>query len=186
MASYTGLVHIGYALLGFSSITVIGWHGSALVLFAYGIAITAVLILFDIIIQRSGVFLVDSFGGLGTRMPVYTALLTVALLACTGVPGFAVFMGMFLCFSGMFQVNPLFPGIALGGVILTVIYLIRFLSRSVWGPLPYQWKELADINLKETLLVVPCLIVIIVFGFYPQPLLTIINQSLIQLIGIAP
>ena len=107
MIAYSSVNHMGYALLGMASLNVIGFNGAALQMINHGIITGALFLLVGVIYDRAHTRDVNAFGGLGSKLPVYTGIMTLACFASLGLPLLSGFVSEFLCFLGSFQVATL-------------------------------------------------------------------------------
>ena len=61
--------------------------------------------------------------------------------------------------------------------VLAAIYILWMYQRTMTGPVREQTRNMPDLKARELWAVGPLIALIIVFGFYPQPLLNIINPA---------
>jgi NADH-quinone oxidoreductase subunit M len=105
-------------------------------------------------------------------MPVYAAILLVVAFSSAGLPGLNGFVGEFLILLGAFKVSPWMAIPAVPGIIIAAIYLLRMLRSVLFGPLDKEENQsLTDLNLRESLSMVPILVFIVFIGVYPKPFL---------------
>src|SRR5690606_12141465 len=72
----------------------------------------------------------------------------------------------------IFQVNTWFAIFATSGVILSACYALWLYRKIIWGALEKEsLRGILDLNAREVLTLVPLVILTIVFGFYPAPIL---------------
>ncbi|MCK4772932.1 MAG: hypothetical protein KAT18_08425, partial [Candidatus Latescibacteria bacterium] len=69
-------------------------------------------------------------------------------------------------------VNPWLAVFAVPGIVIAALYLLRMLRGVLFGPLDKEENRvLTDLDLRETLSLVPILIFIVLIGVYPKPFL---------------
>jgi NADH-quinone oxidoreductase subunit M len=68
--------------------------------------------------------------------------------------------------------------IAVIGVVLTAGYILRMVQRMFLGEFKPKWDHLTEINLRETVAVVPLLILTIALGVLPRLLIDPISATL--------
>jgi NADH-quinone oxidoreductase subunit M len=129
---------------------------------------------------------INGFGGLGTQMPRYTTVFSLALFAALGLPGLSGFVGEALVFVGAFSVYKTVTIVSAIGIVLGAAYVLWMLQRVFLGPANEKYADLPDISRRELVSVVPIGIVVILFGVYPPPLIDMIKTSLVHLIGMIP
>jgi NADH-quinone oxidoreductase subunit M len=67
--------------------------------------------------------------------------------------------------------------IATFGIVLAALYILIPVQKALHGPTTAGNESLPDLNLREKLAIAPVIAVIIALGFFPSPLLNIINPA---------
>tara|TARA_B100001123_G_C14395706_1_gene664659 strand:- start:151 stop:522 length:372 start_codon:yes stop_codon:yes gene_type:complete len=107
----------------------------------------------------------------------------ILVLGAVGLPGTSGFIGEFLVLVGAFQKNYLVGILALVGVILAAAYMLWLYKRVIFGKIKnLDLKTLKDLNFSEMSILVLLAFVILVLGFYPQPILDTMSVSVDNLI----
>jgi len=91
--------------------------------------------------DATGTTRLADLGGLGGRSPVFAGAFLVGGLSMVGIPPLSGFFGKFLIFRTGIEAVAATPtlggvlvvGVLLGGAVLTVVYVTRAWSSSVWG-----------------------------------------------------
>ena len=108
----------------------------------------------------------------------------VFALAGLGLPGTSGFLGEFLVLTGAFQKNYLVAMLATFGVVLGAAYMLWLTKRVIFGVTKNdQIKNLKDMNKSEMLMLIILALLVILFGFYPVPLMETLNVSVDNLIN---
>ena len=68
------------------------------------------------------------------------------------------------------------------GIVLAALYILIPVQKALHGPTTPGNENLPDLNLREKFAVGPVLAIIIALGFYPAPLLNVINPVAAQVI----
>ena len=68
------------------------------------------------------------------------------------------------------------------GVIITAAYYLWTIQRMFLGPVNDKYKDLKDVNWRERITLYPLAAIMIVLGFYPMPILDLMNKSLFNLV----
>jgi NADH-quinone oxidoreductase subunit M len=111
------------------------------------------------------------------------AIFTVLMLANMGVPGLNGFVSEFLVLLGTFITHRWWAVVAILGVIVAAIYMLWAYQQVFHGvPKPEDAKT-RDLSWLERLVVAPLIILIVVLGVYPKPVLDRINPSVNQLVA---
>jgi len=172
LVAYSSVSHMGFVMLGLAAGTQASTEGAVLQMVNHGLATGALFLLVGMIYERTHTRLIANFGGLATVMPVYTGVFLLVTLASIGLPGLNGFVGEFLILAGAWSVYPI--AVALGGlgIILGAVYMLWMFERVFWGPLDNPKNEgLADISLRELIVVAPLLVFIIWIGVFPTTFL---------------
>jgi NADH-quinone oxidoreductase subunit M len=129
---------------------------------------------------------INGFGGLGSVMPRYTTVFSLALFAALGLPGLSGFVGEALVFLGAFPVYRVVTMVSAVGIIIGATYVLWMLQRVFLGPLNQKYANILDINARELATVIPLAAIVIFIGVYPAPFINMVKTSLITLIGMIP
>jgi NADH-quinone oxidoreductase subunit M len=183
LVAYSSVSHMGFVLLGLSSLTVEGLNGAMFQMFAHGIVTGGMFLLVGVLYDRAHTRDLTAFGGLGAKVPVFSGLLIFFGLASLGLPGLAGFVGEFLSLAGAFGVWRWPTILSVLGIVIAAAYILTALQRVLLGPLNERWRALPDINLRELVSVVPLLILILALGVFPLLLLEVQEGALMQLIA---
>ena len=178
---YSSVMHMGYIFLGLASLNMIGVSAAALLMFAHGLSVAASFALCGEFRRRTGTLDYSELGGLAKTAPVLALLFGFAAMASVGLPGFANFAGEVLVFFGAAAAGPLMivPVIvAVWGVVISAIYMLRAYRWVFWGPMPARWEGVADIGCGAKWSVILLLIPLMVAGFYPQFILKMVGSAL--------
>src|SRR5262249_17616411 len=143
--------------------------------------------LVGVIYDRAHTRGVDEFGGVAQVMPVYAAFFGFAFMASLGLPGLSGFIGEALVFLGAFPVFKIMTVLACTGVIITAAYHLWAIQRIQLGKFNPRWEhELKghDMTGREWLTLVPMAAVVLLLGFYPMPVLTMMKTGIGDLVNI--
>lgn len=186
MIAYSSINHMGYAMLGMASLSVAGFNGAVLQMFNHGIITGSLFLLVGVLYDRAHTRDINAFGGLGTKLPVYTGFMTFACFASLGLPLLSGFVSEFLCFLGAFQV-PQFrylTGISFLGVLITAAFFLVLIKKVFLGPFNTKWENLKDMDGRELMATIPLLVVTLVLGIFPGLILHPINATLTHLVDL--
>ena len=126
---------------------------------------------------------ISKYGGVVSVMPRYAVVFMIFTLGALGLPGTTGFIGEFLILLGTFKVNFTVATIASLGVILGASYMLWLYRRIVFGEITNsEVKKLVDLNNSEMIILSVLAFVSIMFGFYPDPLLSTTSASVEGLI----
>jgi len=146
---------------------------------AHGIVTGALFLIVGVLYDfRAHTRGVDEFGGLGARLPLYTGITLIAMLASLGLPGLMGFVAEFFIFVGSFGIFPYLTAVAVTGVVFTAAMFLWTIQRIFLGPFNERWAGLPDLDTREKVSLVPLAVLMVLFGLYPKPLLDVINAAM--------
>ena len=183
LVAYSSVSHMGFVLLGLASLTPEGMNGAMMQMFNHGAITGSMFLLVGVLYERAHTRDLTAFGGLGARVPVYSAMLIFFSLASLGLPGLSGFVGEFLSFVGGFGAWRWQTMVSVLGVIGAAAYMLKVLQQVLLGPLNEKWKSLKDITTWELCSIVPLLLIVLALGLYPLWLLQLQDPALRQLIA---
>jgi NADH-quinone oxidoreductase subunit M len=202
LIAYSSVSHMGYVMLGIAAAVGITWpghagefdavsratalNGAVLQMVTHGIITGALFFLVGVIYDRAHTRDLNSFGGLAKQMPVYAGLMMMASFASLGLPTLAGFVSEFLVFIGSFGTYSLITAVSVIGVALTAGYFLWMIQRIFLGDLNRQWVGLPDMDAGELAATVPLLVLTLVIGIFPYPVLNVINTvstAIVQHVG---
>ena len=116
-------------------------------------------------------------------MPAYAPVFMVFTMANVGLPGTSGFVGEFLTMIAVFQVNTWVAFFAAFGVIFSACYALWLYRRVIFGALTKDsLKGILDLDRREAMVLIPLVVLTILFGFYPGPILDATAAS-VQLVA---
>jgi NADH-quinone oxidoreductase subunit M len=184
----TSLSHFGFITLGIFALSSQGGSGSILYMVNHGVGTAALFLIAGFLIRRKGTSLISEITGVESRAPVLAGLFLVAGLATLGLPGLSQFVSEILVLISAFDYHWWVGVVAVTGIVLAAIYVLWLYQRTMTGP-PTPGDELiTDLNRRELVAVVPLVAALVLFGFYPMPLLDVSNptvDTLLEHVGVS-
>jgi len=144
LIAYSSVSHMGYVLLGASSIGLIGLTGAATQLVTHGLITGMLFVLVGMVYDRAHTRDIGELKGLATRMPFITAMMVIAGLASLGLPALAGFVAEVTVFLGTFDQHEIPTLVGVVGVAFAAGYILWTIQRVFWGPPDPKWAELSD------------------------------------------
>src|SRR5437867_2522897 len=184
LVAYFSVCLLGFIVLGIFSFTVQGLEGAIYQMLNHGVSTGALFLLVGIIYDRRHTRLIEEFGGLANRMPVYAAFFLIVTLSSIGLPGLNGFVGEFLVLLGTFGVNQSRAAFAAVGVVLSAVYMLWMYQRVMWGRLENDRNAaLPDLSGREHAMLVPILVMIFWMGMYSSYFLRPMDASVMKLMN---
>ena len=178
MVGYSSSSHMGYVLLGIACLNVVGLSGAVLLMFAHGVMTALAFALIGHVYDQTHTRILGEWGGLAKAAPFVGTAFTIAAMASSGLPGFANFVAEFLVILGAWEPYRGHAVLAVLGVVITAFYMLRAVRTGFFGPLNPRWAALRDATTPFARLpYVFLIVVLLVVGCWPGPLLTIISPS---------
>ncbi|NIK79392.1 NADH-quinone oxidoreductase subunit M [Paenibacillus castaneae] len=176
--AYSSISHMGIVLLGLAAFNEIGLQGAIFQLVSHGLISALLFLIVGSIYERTGTTMLSELGGLARSMPFMSGVLLTAGLASLGLPGLSGFVGEILSFLGLFETMRWLTAVALLGVILTAVYVLRAVLKITFGPEPDTFGALKDARLIEAVPMIVLLAFILLLGCYPSVLTDTLQSSL--------
>lgn len=199
LIAYSSVAHMGYVTLGISAAAVgIGTFtkpealnaaaaaisGAAMQMFAHGLITGGLFFLVGILYERAHTRDLKAFGGLANQVPYYYGIMMVTAFASLGLPGLAGFWSELFVFRGTVFFIPVAAFVGVLGVVFTASYILwKIVQFMFLGKLDKErWGALPDMEWWEKVTMWPLVIGMVVFGFYPTPLLETFNAAITVLL----
>ena len=177
LIAYTSISHFGFITMGIFAMTTQGHSGATLYMFNHGFSTAALFIVGGWMISRRGSSTISDFGGLQRVTPVMAWMFFIAGMSSLALPGLSSFVSEFLVLVGTYTRYPVAAVVATFGIVLAALYILIPVQKALHGPTTPGNENLPDLNLREKIAIAPVMAVIIALGFYPSPLLNIINPA---------
>ncbi len=184
LIAYSSVAHMGYVTLGIFTFTKQGVEGSMYQMISHGLISAALFLCVGFLYDRMHSREINKYGGVVNILPKFSLIFIIFTLAALGLPGTSGFVGEFLVLVGAFKVNYLAAVIATIGVVLAAAYMLWLAKRIIFGKISNdEIKRLKDINFSEGIMFASLILTVIVFGFYPEPLIKTMNVSVNDLLN---
>ena len=182
LIAYTSISHFGFITMGIFAMTTQGHSGAILYMFNHGFSTAALFIVAGWMIARRKSSTIADFGGLQRVTPVMAWSFFIAGMSSLALPGLSSFVSEFLVLVGTFTRYPVAAVLATFGIVLAALYILIPVQKALHGPTTPGNENLPDLNRREKFAIAPVMAVIIALGFYPAPLLNVINPVAAQVI----
>jgi NADH-quinone oxidoreductase subunit M len=184
LVAYSSVSHLGFVMLGIFALDQQGVDGSIYQMLNHGLSTGALFLLVGMIYLRRHTREIAEFGGLWKTIPLYAGVFMFVMLSSIGLPGLNGFVGEFLILLGTFLSLKLAAYFAVVGLILGALYMMWAYERVMWGPVTKAInRTIADLTVREISVVAPLIILMLLLGFYPKPILSRMGPSVAELLG---
>jgi NADH-quinone oxidoreductase subunit M len=173
LIAYSSIAHVGLIAAGIFSMNRIGMQGAMIQMLSHGIVIVGLFYIIEIIISRTSTQEMASLGGIRNVAPLFTTTFIVIMLGSVALPLTSGFVGEFLLINSVFQYNAITGAVAALTMILGAVYMLRGFQNTVLGETNAVTKGFVDLDTTEKLILYPIVVMIILIGIYPAPILKI-------------
>jgi NADH-quinone oxidoreductase subunit M len=183
LIAYSSVAHMGFVTIGMFTFTPQGIEGAIFIMLSHGLVSAALFLIVGVVYDRLHTREIARYGGLVHNMPSYAAVFMLFTLANVGLPGTSGFVGEFLVLVGVFQVNNWVAFLATTGLVLSAAYALWLYRRVIFGTLTKaDLKDMMDLNKREVAIFAPLVVLVLLFGVYPAPVLDVLHESVANLI----
>jgi len=187
LVAYSSVSHLGLCMLGMFSLTLVGLQGAMMQMINHGLSTPLLFLLIGMIYERYHTRKIADYGGMAAKMPLFAFFMVFAALSSVGLPLLNGFVGEALCLMGIYQyeasagptrILPLLTLLGASGMLLGAWYMFTVLRKVLFGHLhePHQEGEgehppVKDLSPREWGLLLPLVLLCVVIGVYPAPIL---------------
>lgn len=182
LIAYSSVSHMGFVTLGIFALNSQGLEGGILQMLNHGVVTGALFLSVGIVYDRTHSRQIADYGGLATHMPIYAAFFMVFTFASIGLPITNGFIGEFLILLGGFTANKLAGVLAATGVIIGAAYMLWLYQRVFFMAVNPKIVGLPDMDVRETLTLLPMLVLVFWIGIYPNSFLSFMHASVEHLL----
>ncbi|WP_198305884.1 NADH-quinone oxidoreductase subunit M [Arcobacter vandammei] len=180
LIAYSSISHMGIITIGVFAINVEGISGAVFLMIGHGIVSGALFMSVGLLYDKTGTKLIKNFGGLASKMPLFTMFYLIILMASIGLPLTVGFVGEFLSLLGFFKYSPLLASIAVLTIVLSAIYMLNMYRQTFFGRLKKINMNIKDVYGRELVALGSLVILILFLGIYPKIILEPLNVSVIN------
>jgi NADH-quinone oxidoreductase subunit M len=182
LVAYSSIAHVGLMALAIFATTTTGLQGVMIQMFNHGINIIGMWVVVDLIERQMGTRKISELGGLAQKAPALAILLVIVALANVALPLTNAFVGEFLLFSGVYsskvtEYNVVFTVVAALTIILSAIYTLNMIQKVFFGNTNALTEKAKDIRLNEKVVLAAIVVLIVVIGVYPKPVLNLTKET---------
>ncbi len=175
LIAFTSISHFGFITMGIFAMTSQGMSGANLYMVNHGFSTAALFLVAGWMMARRKSSTISDFGGLQRVTPVMAWSFFIAGMSGLALPGLSSFVSEFLVLVGTYTRYPVAAVIGTLGIVLAALYILIPIQKTLHGPTIEGNENLKDLNLREKIAIAPVIAVIVVMGFYPKPVLDLIN-----------
>nr|YP_010480785.1 NADH dehydrogenase subunit 4 [Aspergillus avenaceus]UVN15595.1 NADH dehydrogenase subunit 4 [Aspergillus avenaceus] len=185
LIAYSSVSHAAVYLIGAFSNTIQGIEGSIVLGLAHGFVSSGLFICAGgILYDRSSTRLITYYRGMAQVMPIFSVLFFILSLGNSGTPLTLNFLGEFMSLYGVFERMPILGVLASTSIVFSAAYTIFMYNRIVFGGSYslYFVENIGDVTRREFIMLLVFVILTVLFGIYPAPILDGLHYSVSSLI----
>ncbi|BCS51508.1 NADH-ubiquinone oxidoreductase chain 4 (mitochondrion) [Aspergillus pseudoviridinutans] len=185
LIAYSSVSHAAVYLIGAFSNTIQGIEGSILLGLAHGFVSSGLFICAGgVLYDRSSTRLITYYRGMAQVMPIFSVLFFILGLGNSGTPLTLNFLGEFMSLYGVFERMPILGVLASTSIVFSAAYTIFMYNRIVFGGSysVYFVENIGDVTRREFIMLLVFVILTVLFGIYPAPILDGLHYSVSSLI----
>ena len=185
LIAYSSVSHAAVYLIGAFSNTVQGIEGAIVLGLAHGFVSPALFICVGgILYDRSSTRLITYYRGMAQVMPIFSILFFILCLGNSGTPLTLNFIGEFMSLYGAFERMPILGILASTSIVLSAAYTIFMYNRIAFGGSysVYFVENIGDVTRREFIMLLVFVVLTVLFGIYPAPILDGLHYSVTSLI----
>ncbi len=180
LLAYSSISQAGYILVGFAAASQYGLEASIFQIITHSFMIIGAFAII-MLLENLGIRTIDEYRGMSSRNGYLALALSLLLLSMAGVPPLMGFTGKFLLFTSAIKSNLL--ALALIGILNSFISIYYYSKVII---VMYQPKREERLVIPKAVIAVIsiALLVIVIFGVYPQPMISIAERAASALLGV--
>ena len=195
LVAYSSIAHMGFVTLGFFLLfpilqntgstegSLLALQGGMVQMISHGFISGAMFLCIGVLYDRMHTREISAYGGVSNKMPWFAAFFVLFAMANTGLPGTSGFVGEFMVILASFKANFWIAFLGATTLIVGAAYTLWLVKRVIFGAVANDnVAALTDINKRETLILSILAIFVLVLGLWPQPLVSVMNDSLVHVI----
>lgn len=177
LIAYSSLSHVNFILVGIFVWNDPAHSGAILQALNHGVTITALFLVAGWLQDRLGNTSMLKVSGLAKYMPWLCWFTLFFVLSSVALPGLNNFVGELLIFFGVFKDNPWIAALLGLSVILSVIYMLKWMQQIYFGvPSDYQISWI-DLKGKDVVVALSLVILVLWVGIYPATILQYVEVA---------
>jgi proton-translocating NADH-quinone oxidoreductase chain N len=180
MFAYSSIAQAGYIIIGIAAATEFSLEASIFYIIAHAFMIIGA---FAIVmwLESKNIRTIDEYNGLSSRSKFAAVSLTILMLSMAGVPPLIGFTGKLLLFSSALSANlALLAVIGIINSFISIYYYAKVMNAM------YSRKTVSQLRIEPYIatVVLICVLFVIIFGIFPQPILAAASGAARSVFGI--
>ncbi len=151
MLAYSSISQMGYMVLALGSGTALGVAAAVFHIFNHAVFKSLLFVNAAAVEKQTGRLDVDSFGGLGYRMPVTSAATAIAFLSTAGIPPLSGFWSKLFIILALWSAGLVgYAFLAIAASVLTMAYFLNLEKKVFFGEMSANVENVKEASLSFT------------------------------------
>lgn len=177
LIAYSSIAHVGLISAGLFTLSRIGMQGAIIQMLSHGIVVFALFYIIEIIFEKTNTRSLSELGGIRSVAPKLSSVFIIVMLGSVALPLTSGFVGEFLLINSLVQYQFAIGAVAGLTIILGAIYMLQTFQKVMSGETNAVTAGFTDLSTQDKLVLYPMVILILVIGIYPTPLLEISESA---------
>ncbi len=177
LIAYSSLAHVSLMAGVLFTLNPDALQGSIYQMLSHGFNIVALFFVADIIYDRTKTNAISDLGGIAKSAPNFAIFFMIVMLGSVALPLTNGFIGEFLMLLGLSQYNFLVTCVAGLTLIFGAIYMFWLYQKTMYGEPNELTTEFKDLTTNEMFVAIPLVIIIVMMGLFPKPILEVIKPA---------
>jgi NADH-quinone oxidoreductase subunit M len=182
LIAYSSIAHVGLISAGLFTMSAIGWQGAMIQMLSHGLTVFGLFYVIEIIHQRKATHAMSDLGGIRSVAPQLSTVFLIILLGSIALPFTSGFVGEFLLINSLVQYQILIGAVAGLTTIIGAVYMLRAFQKMMLGESKEPAAAFFDLSTREKIVLYPVVVLVILLGVYPTPLLTLSEAAINNLL----
>jgi len=191
LIAFSSVAHMGFVMLGISTLTDFGINAAVFGMIAHGLITGMLFFVAGSMKDRYHTLDMGRLGGLLVQAPKMGWILAFSAMASLGLPGLAGFWGEFPAILAAYNPAEILPTstwrgymvVAALGTVLAAGYLLWMVQKTAFGTPTEEFENdphIHDVAKFEWIAWSPLLVLIVVFGFYPDLIFDLTDDAVVK------
>jgi NADH-quinone oxidoreductase subunit N len=180
MLGYSSIAQAGYIMIGMLVLNEHGLSSMAFYVFAYLFANMGAFAIVAAVEDKTGSCEIDTYRGLSETSPALSMTLAIFLLSLAGIPPLAGFLAKYNVFMAAISMAPHYNwlywvvGVGLLTSVFALYYYANVIKHMYFGGDVSPHK--IGLTIPGATVIILCLVGVVVFGLYPEPILSFARE----------
>lgn len=183
LVAYSSIAHVGLISAGVFTQSVEGIQGAMIQMFSHGLVVFGLFYVIDIIQRKAGSAEFKDLGGIRNLAPKFTTAFIIIMLGSVALPLTSGFVGEFLLINSLIKYQVWIGAIAGLTIILGAVYMLVSFQKAMSGEVQPALAAFTDLTTGEKVVLYPVVILIILIGIYPAPLMQLSEPAVTALVN---